>query len=57
MKKYNNRRHYEIHHAERYHGLQGQLRREKVKELIAGLKKQLSVFTSNRDISAAAVKG
>jgi len=57
MKKYNNRRHYEIHHAERYRGLQGQLRREKVKELIAGLKKQLSVFTSNRDISAAAVKG
>jgi len=33
--------------------LQGQLRRGKVKELIAGLKKQKSVFTSSRDISAA----
>jgi len=40
MKKYNSRRHYETHHAERYRGLQGQPRREKVKELIAGLKKQ-----------------
>jgi len=56
MKKCNNRRQYETHHAERYRGLQGQPRREKVKELIAGLKKQQSVFTSSRDISAAAVK-
>jgi len=30
--------------------------REKVKELITGLKKQQSVFASGRDISAAAVK-
>jgi len=37
----------ETRHAERYRGLQGQPRREKVKELIAGLKKQ-SVFTSSR---------
>ena len=36
--------------------MQGQPRRETVKELIAGLKKQQSVFTSGRDISAAAVK-
>ena len=56
MKKYNNRRHYETHHVERYRGFQGQPRREKVKELIAGLKKQQSVFTSGRDTSAAAVK-
>ena len=52
----NIRRHYETHHAERYLGLQGQPRREKEKELIAGLKKQQSVFVSSRDISAAAVK-
>ena len=39
VNKYNIRRHYETHHAERYLGLQGQPRREKVKELIAGLKK------------------
>ena len=56
VKKYNNRRHYETNHAERYRGLQGQPRREKVEELIAGLKKQQYVFTSSRDISAAAVK-
>jgi len=36
--------------------LQGQPRREKVKELVAGLKKHQSVFSSSRDVSAAAVK-
>jgi len=56
VKKYNIRHHYETPHAERYRGLQGQLRREKVKKLIAGLKKQQSVFTSRPDISAADVK-
>ena len=56
LKNYNIRSHYETHHAERYHGLQGQPRREKVKELIAGLKKQQSVFTSRPDTSAAEVK-
>jgi len=56
MKKYNNRRHYETHHVERYRGLQGKPKREKVKELIAGLKKQQPVFTSSRDTSATAVK-
>ena len=47
---------YQTHHVERYRGLQGQPRREKVKELIAGLKKQQPVFTSSRDTSATAVK-
>jgi len=56
VKKYNIRHHYETHHAKRYRGLQGQPRRQKVKELIAGLKKQQSVFTSRPDISAADVK-
>ena len=56
VKTYNIRHHYETHHAERYRGLQGQPRREKVKELIAGLKKQQSLFTSRPDISAADVK-
>ena len=55
VNKYSIRRPYETHHADRYLGLQGQPRREKVKELIAGLKKQKSVFTSSRDISAAAL--
>jgi len=55
VNKYNIRRQYETHHADRYLGLQGQPRRAKVKELIAGLKKQKSVFTSSRDISAAAL--
>ena len=56
VKKYNIRHHNETHRADRYRGLQGQPRREKVKELIAGLKKQQSVFTSRPDISAADVK-
>jgi len=57
VKKYNIRHHYETHYAERYcRGLQGQPRREKVKESITGLKKQQSVLTSKPDISAAAVK-
>ena len=47
---------YVTHHAETHRGLQGQPRREKVNELIARLKKRQSVFTSGRDISAAAVK-
>ena len=55
--KYSVRRHYETHHAERYRGLQRQPMRENVKELIAGLKKQQSVFASGRDMSTAAVKG
>jgi len=56
VKEYNIRRHYETHHAQRYLGLQGQPRREKVKELIADLKKRQSIFASGPDISAAAVK-
>jgi len=56
VKKYDIRLHYETLHAERYRGLQGQPRREKLKELIAGLKTQQYVFTSRLDISAADVK-
>jgi len=56
VKKYNIRRHCETHHVERYRGLQGQQRRDKVKELVAGLKKQQAVFNSSRDISAAAAR-
>jgi len=48
VKEYNIRWHYETHHAERYRGLQGQLRREKVKELIAGLKKKLCVLRNDK---------
>jgi len=55
LNKYSIRRRYETHHADRYLGLQGQPRREKVKEVIAGLKIQKSVFTSSRDISATAL--
>ena len=56
VKKYNIWHHYETDHAERYRGLQRQPRRDKVKELIAGLKKQQSFFISGPDISAADVK-
>ena len=56
LKEYNVRRHYETLHADKYNNFQGQQRREKVNELLAGLKKQQSVFTHNREISDAAVK-
>ncbi|KAL4006188.1 mitochondrial carrier [Sarotherodon galilaeus] len=56
LKEYNLRRHYVSLHADKYDNFQGQRRREKVNELLAGLKKQQSVFTHSRDISDAAVK-
>ena len=56
FKEYNIRRHYETQHGEKYDSLQGQLRREKINELLVGLKKQLSVFTRSREVSDAAVK-
>lgn len=56
LKEYNVRRHYESLHADKYNNFQGQQRREKVNELLAGLKKQQSVFTHSQEISDAAVK-
>ena len=56
LKEYNLRRHYETLHAVKYNNFQGHQRREKVNELLAGLKKQQSVFTHSREISDAAVK-
>ncbi|KAL0973590.1 hypothetical protein UPYG_G00206600 [Umbra pygmaea] len=56
LKEYNIRRHYETHHSEKYDGLQGQLRREKINELLAGLRKQQSTFIRSREVSEAAVK-
>ncbi|KAI3356196.1 hypothetical protein L3Q82_017178, partial [Scortum barcoo] len=42
--------HYETHHGEK------QLRKEKINDLLASLKKQQSVFTQSQEISDAAVK-
>lgn len=56
LKEYNIRRQYETHHGEKYDRLQGQLRKNKINDLLASLKKQQSVFTRSRDISDAAVK-
>lgn len=55
MKEYNIRRHYVTHHSEKFN-MQGQMRKEKVNELLGALRKQQCVFTRSRDISAAAVK-
>lgn len=55
-KEYNIRRHYETHHSAKYDSLQGQLRTDKVNELLAGLRKQQSTFTRSREVSEAAVK-
>ncbi|XP_070761850.1 general transcription factor II-I repeat domain-containing protein 2-like [Enoplosus armatus] len=56
LKEYNIRRHYETLHGEKYNSLQGQLRREKINELLVGLRKQQSTFTQSREVSEAAVK-
>ena len=56
LKEYNLRRHYVSLHADKYNNLQGHRRGKKVNELLAGLKKQQSVFTRSREISDAAVK-
>ncbi|CAL9692766.1 unnamed protein product [Knipowitschia caucasica] len=56
LKEYNIRRHYETHHSKKYDGLQGQLRRDKINELLAGLRKQQSTFIKSREVSEAAVK-
>ena len=54
--EYNIRRHYETQHGEKYDSLLGQLRQEKINELLVGLKKQQSVFTWSREVNDAAVK-
>ena len=56
LKEYNIKRHYETHHGEKYNRLQGQVRKEKINDLLANLKKQQSVFTRSREVSDAAVK-
>ncbi|XP_066969270.1 general transcription factor II-I repeat domain-containing protein 2-like [Macrobrachium rosenbergii] len=56
LKEYNIRRHYETRHEEKYHHLQGELRIEKINELLTGLKKPQSAFTRSREVSDAAVK-
>lgn len=47
--------HYVSFHADKYDNFQGQRRKEKVDELLSGLKKQ-SIFTHRQDISDAAAK-
>ena len=56
LKEYNIRRHNETHHEEKYHHLKGQLRKEEIDKLLAGLKKQQSTYTFSREISDAALK-
>jgi len=56
LKEYNVRRHYETQHSGKFKSIQGKSRRDKVKELLSGLKKQQSVFTHTKEVSDAAVK-
>lgn len=56
LKECNIRRHYETQHGEKYNSLHGELRKQKVNEMLVGLRKQQSVFTRSRDVSDAAVK-
>ncbi|KAL3974132.1 nostrin [Sarotherodon galilaeus] len=56
LKEYNIRCHYETQHGEKYNSLHGELRKQKVNEMLVGLRKQQSVFTRSREVSDAAVK-
>ncbi|GAA6090000.1 general transcription factor II-I repeat domain-containing protein 2A-like [Tachysurus ichikawai] len=56
FKEYNIRRHYETQHGEKYNRLHGELRRQKVNEMLVGLRKQQSVFPRSREASDSAVK-
>ncbi|KAL6485122.1 hypothetical protein MHYP_G00071670 [Metynnis hypsauchen] len=56
LKEYNIRRHYETQHGQKYNSLHGELRKQKVNEMLVGLRKQQSVFTRSREVSDAAVK-
>ncbi|KAL7373489.1 hypothetical protein ABVT39_007570 [Epinephelus coioides] len=57
LKEYNIRLHYQTNHSEKYDHLQGQLRTEKINELLAGLRKQQSAYSCGVvEIHDAAVK-
>ncbi len=45
LKEYNFKHHYQTYHAKIYNNFQGQLKAEKIRELLAGLKKQKSIFS------------
>lgn len=48
LKEYNIQRHYETQYGEKYNSLHGELRKQKVNEMLVGLRKQQSVFTRSR---------
>ena len=56
LQEYSIRRHYDTHHRDKFHNLQGQLRKDKIHDLLAGLKKRQYAFTRSRDVSDGAVK-
>ncbi|XP_037124343.1 general transcription factor II-I repeat domain-containing protein 2A-like [Syngnathus acus] len=56
FKEFNIRRHYETHHKDKYDHLKGQIRKDEINKLVAGLKKQQSAFTRSRDIADGAVR-
>ena len=53
---YDIQRYYDTHHKVNFHSLQGQLRKDKMNELLDGLKKRLYAFTCSRDVCDEAVK-
>lgn len=56
VKEYNIQRHYETNHCSKYNNIQGQLRQDKIREMIKSLKKQQMTFTKIREINDSAVK-
>ena len=55
LKEHNILRHYDTHHEDKFHCLQGHLRNDKINELPAGLKKRQYTSTRCRDVSDGAV--
>ena len=43
LKVYNIRRHYDTHNKDKFYSLQGQLRKDCINELLAGLKKNCNI--------------
>ncbi len=56
FKEYNLRRHYEIHHREKYASLQGQMRADKVSKLKSVLSTQQNMFVRQTQLNQSSVR-
>ena len=56
LREYNIHRHSDTHLKDKFHSLQGQLRKDKINDMLAGLKKRQYALTRSRDVSEGAVR-